>query len=173
MDSLTGTGEVHILELLGTEGSSPARDRQAGFEQQIAGDENFSVCARLQANFSRKEGQDQMAAYLEEHGLDFDVIFAHNDDMALGAADALSAFGASPGRDVVILSVDGTKDALKAVQKGKLNAVAECSPLLGPLIMTEAVNYLNGNPSALKTLVCEQFFTQENVDRAVLSARAY
>ena len=167
-----GTGQVQVLELLGTEGSSPARDRHAGFMEELDKDENFVVCASLPCDFSKEKGKQEVAAYLEENGLDFDAIYAHNDDMALGAVEALEEYGVMPGADVLIMSVDGTRDALKALRSGKLNAVAECTPLLGPAIMEEAREILGGNTRALKILTNEQFFTS-STDQELLSGRGY
>ena len=172
INELAGTGKVQVLELLGTKGSSPARDRQAGFEEELERDENFSVCARLQADFDFEKGKEAVTEHLLENGLDFDAIYAHNDDMALGAIEALEDYGVLPGRDVLILSVDGSRGALDQLQNGKINAVAECSPLLGNAIMKEAEELLSGNKKALKILTNEQFFTQQT-DESLLKNRQY
>ena len=168
----TGTGKVRVLELLGTEGSSPARDRQTGFEEELERDENFSICARLPGDFDYEKGKEALEEYLSENGLDFDAIYAHNDDMALGAIEALEDFGILPGRDVLILSVDGSKGALDELRNGKLNAVAECSPILGTSIMKEAKELVGGNKKALKILTYELFFTQET-DESLTKNRQY
>ena len=172
LNELTGTGDVRVLQLLGTEGSSPARDRQAGFEKELSRDEHFTVCASLQGDFDRERGKEQTADYLKKYGSDIDAIYAHNDEMALGAVDALEEYGVVPGSDVLIMSVDGTKDALKALRSGKINAVAECSPLLGTTIMEEAENLVNGDRLAQEILIHEQFFTALT-DEDMLSNRAY
>ena len=98
--------------------------------------------------------------YVSNRRWDVDVIFSHNDDMALGAIQALEEAGIQPGRDVKIISVDGIGEALDALQKGKINCVVECSPLLGPQLMKAVTDLMQGKELPLRFITDEQVFTQ-------------
>lgn len=102
-----------------------------------------------------------MERYLRTHEWDIDVIYAHNDDMAVGAIEVLKEHGIDPGKDVKIMSVDGTSEALEALKNGELNCVAECNPLLGPELMKAITDLMDGKELALRIITDESVFTQE------------
>lgn len=130
-----GTSEpVNVVELQGTTGSAPANDRKAGFAEVIKGQPKFKVVASQTGDFTRAKGKEVMQAFLKSHK-DIDVLYAHNDDMALGAIQAIEEAGKKPGTDIKVISVDGIKDAFVAMQEKKINVVVECNPLLGDQLM--------------------------------------
>ena len=97
--------------------------------------------------------------YLLNQGGEIDALYAHNDDMALGAIEALKELGIQPGIDVKIMSIDGTADALDALRDGKMNCVVECNPLLGPQLMKAVTDLMQGNELPLRIITDESVFT--------------
>ena len=126
--------EVNIAELQGTTGSAPAIDRKEGFEAIISKDPKFKVTQSQTGEFTRAKGKEVMEAF-PKSGKKIDLLFAHNDDMALGAIEAIEGAGLTPGKDIKIVSIDAVKDGMQALADGKINYIVECSPLLGPQLM--------------------------------------
>ncbi|MFD2350027.1 ABC transporter substrate-binding protein [Nonomuraea ferruginea] len=125
---------VNIVELQGTTGSAPANDRKSGFAEVIGADPKFKIIASQTGDFTRAKGKEVMEAFLKAHP-DIDVLYAHNDDMGLGAIEAIEGAGKVPGKDIKIITVDAVKDGMQALADGKINYIVECSPLLGPQLM--------------------------------------
>ena len=113
-----------------------------------------------------------MTQMLKKHGKTINVVFSHNDDMALGAIQAIESYGLKPGKDILIVSVDGSKEALRAIKAGKSNVSVECTPLLGPIIMEVAKELVSGKKVSKKILSKEQVFTIKNVEQE-LPNRSY
>lgn len=159
-------GPVNIVELQGTTGSAPANDRKAGFADAIKGQDKFKIVASQSGDFTRAKGKEVMQAFLKSH-VGIDVLYAHNDDMALGAIQAIEAAGKKPGKDIKIISVDGIKDAFVAMSQGKINVVVECNPLLGDQLMDLVKKVAAGEdvPSAVD--VNEGVFTQDQAAEAL------
>jgi len=166
---------VNIVELLGTIGSAPELDRTSGFKEVLASHPNYRIIVSEGGDFVRSEGREVMARILGKlaaTGERMDVLFAHNDDMAIGAIEAMKAVGIRPGRDVTIVSVDGIRDAFKAMIAGELNCSVECSPLLGPQLMKAVKDYMSGKELPGRIVTSEVVFPAE-VARAVLHTRKY
>jgi ABC-type sugar transport system substrate-binding protein len=125
-------GEVNIVELQGTVGSAPAIDRKKGFEEIIKADPKFKIIRSQTGDFTRAKGKEVMEAFLKAEGKKINVLYAHNDDMAIGAIQAIEEAGMKPAKDITIISIDAVKGAFEAMIAGKLNVSVECSPLLGP-----------------------------------------
>jgi len=156
--------DINIVELQGTTGSAPANDRKAGFAEVIADNPNLKVIASQTGDFTRAKGKEVMQAFLKAHA-DIDVLYAHNDDMALGAIQAIEAAGLKPGEDIIIISIDGVKDGFVAASEGKINFIVECNPLLGPQLM-QAVNDILAGKEVEKRIVTEEgVFTSEDAKR--------
>jgi ABC-type sugar transport system substrate-binding protein len=165
------TGTVNIVELQGTTGSAPANDRREGFAAAIAADPNLKVIASQTGDFTRAGGKTVMEQFLKANPK-IDVLFAHNDDMGLGALEAITAAGKVPGKDIVIITIDAVKDGMQALADGKFNFIAECSPLLGPQLM-DLVKKVHAGESVPARIVTEEgTFTQEQA-KAALPARQY
>jgi galactofuranose transport system substrate-binding protein len=164
-------GPVKIVELQGTTGSAPANDRKQGFGEAIAADPKFEIIASQTGEFTRAKGKEVMEAFLQAHK-DIDVLFAHNDDMGLGAIEAIEAAGLVPGQDITIITIDAVRDGMQALADGKINFIAECSPLLGPQLM-DLVKKVHAGESVPKRVVTEETtFTQEQAKEA-LPTREY
>jgi galactofuranose transport system substrate-binding protein len=126
-------GKAKVAELQGTPGSAPAIDRKKGFEEGIRAFPGIQVVKSQSGEFTRAKGREVMEAFLKSpDGKDITALYAHNDDMALGAIQAIEAAGLKPGVDVKVVSIDGVRAAFEAMVAGKLNCTVECSPLLGP-----------------------------------------
>ena len=126
-------GKAGIAELVGTVGAAPAIDRAKGFREAIASHPDMKIILSQSGDFTRAKGKEVMEAFLKSpQAKEITLLFAHNDDMALGAIQAMEEAGIKPGVDIKIVSIDGVKGAFEAMKDGKLNVTVECNPLLGP-----------------------------------------
>ena len=160
------SGPVNIVELQGTTGSAPANDRKKGFAEAIAANPNLKIVASQSGDFTRAGGKQVMEQFLKANPK-IDVLFAHNDDMGLGALEAISAAGKTPGKDITIITVDAVKDGMQALADGKFNFIAECSPLLGPQLMELVKKVKAGEEVPARIETEETTFTQEQAKEAL------
>jgi ABC-type sugar transport system substrate-binding protein len=164
-------GPVNIVELQGTTGSAPAIDRQKGFADVIAQNPNYQVIASQTGDFTRSGGRQVMEAFLKAHP-DIDVLYAHNDDMGLGAIEAIEAAGKVPGQDIKIITVDAVKDGMQALADGKINFIVECNPLLGPQLM-DLVKKVAAGEEVPARVVTEETTFDSAAAKAALPSRQY
>jgi galactofuranose transport system substrate-binding protein len=136
----------NIVELDGTVGSAPANDRTVGFRECLKSYPQMKVIAQQSGDFIRARGKEVMKTFLQSYGTQIDALFAQNDDMALGAIQAIEEYGLKPGTDIKIVSVDAVRGAFEAMIAGKLNVTVECNPLLGPQLFETALKLANGEP---------------------------
>ena len=155
------SGTVNIVELQGTVGSAPAIDRKKGFADVLASAPNYKIIRSQTGDFTRAKGKEVMEAFLKSDGKKIKVLFAHNDDMAIGAIQAIEEFGLKPGKDITIVSIDGVKGAFEAMIAGKLNCSVECSPLLGPQLMSAVKDLMAGKSLQKRIVTQEGIFPQE------------
>ncbi|SAK60856.1 periplasmic binding protein/LacI transcriptional regulator [Caballeronia fortuita] len=154
-------GPINIVELQGTVGSAPAIDRKKGFEEIIKSDPKFKIIRSQTGDFTRAKGKEVMEAFLKAEGKKINVLYAHNDDMAIGAIQAIEEAGMKPGKDIIIISVDGVKGAFEAMMAGKLNVSVECSPLLGPQLMSVVKDIKAGKSVPKRIVTQESIFPME------------
>ncbi|MDQ1289419.1 MAG: galactofuranose transport system substrate-binding protein [Actinomycetota bacterium] len=166
-----GTAPISVVELQGTTGSAPAIDRKKGFAEAIAANPNIKVVASQTGNFTRSEGKQVMEGLLQSQPK-IDVLFAHNDDMALGAIEAIEAAGKKPGQDIKIVSIDGVKDGMQALTDGKINYIVECNPLLGPDLATLAKKVADGGTVEKRIVTKDEAFDQAAA-KVALPSRKY
>ena len=171
LDNYKKPGDVNIVELQGTVGSAPAIDRKKGFEEVIKKDPRFKITRSQTGDFTRAKGKEVMEAFLKTDK-NIQVLYAHNDDMAIGAIQAIEAAGLKPGQDIVIISVDAVKGAFEAMMAGKLNCSVECSPLLGPQLMDAVKDLMAGKTLAKRIVTKEGVFPAE-VAAKVFPTRKY
>ena len=154
-------GKTKIIELEGTTGSSPANDRKKGFDEAINAAGGFEILASQSGDFARDKGRQVAEALLQAHP-DTNVIYAHNDEMAMGAIAALEAIGKKAGTDVIVLSIDGGKEAVQAVVDGKINAVVECNPRFGPKAFETLARYAGGETIEAWVKNIDKFYDPSN-----------
>jgi simple sugar transport system substrate-binding protein len=171
MADLTG-GQANIVELVGTVGSAPANDRYKGFREVLKDYPEMKIIDTASGDFTVAQGKEVMETFLKSHGKDITALYAHNDDMALGAIKAIEEYGLKPGVDIVIVSVDAARGAFEAMIAGKLNATVECNPLLGPQFMEMALKVANGEPVPKWVPSQEGVFFPENAEE-ILPTRKY
>jgi simple sugar transport system substrate-binding protein len=139
-------GQASIVELQGTSGSAPANDRYVGFREILHDYPGMKIIDSKDGDFTVARGKEVMEDFLKKHGQNITALFAQNDDMALGAIQAIEAYGLKPGVDIKIVSIDAARGAFEAMIAGKLNATVECNPLLGPQFLDLALKVVNGEP---------------------------
>jgi len=167
-----GDTATKMVVLEGTTGSAPANDRAEGFNEAIA-DTGIETIDSQTGDFTRDGGKTVMEGFLQKYGVDgIDLVYAHNDDMALGAIEAIEAAGAEPGVDIQIVSIDAVKDGMQALVDGKINFIVECNPLLGELAAGLVTDVLDGKDVEKANYVEDQSFTQEQAAE-VIDSRLY
>jgi galactofuranose transport system substrate-binding protein len=161
-DAKDRNGPIRVVELQGTVGSAPANDRMRGFREVIDKDPRFEVVRSQSGDFTRAKGKEVMEVFIKAEGqAKIDVLFAHNDDMAIGAIQAIEEAGLKPGEDIRIVSIDGVRGAFEAMKAGKLNATVECNPLLGPQLAQLVRDVHAGKAVPRRVVVDEGVFTQD------------
>ena len=168
----TTGGRCRLVELQGTPGSAPAIDRAKGFREVLADHPGMEIIKTQSGDFTRAGGKQVMEAFIKAEGDRIQAVYAHNDDMALGAIQALEAAGMEPGSDVLAVSIDGVRDAFVAMTEGKLNATVECNPLLGPMAF-DAVDKILAGEEVPKTIVVEDRIFDQSVAADVIDSRQY
>jgi len=166
-------GAVKIAQLEGTTGAAPALERAKGFKEVMDADhkDDWKIVVSQTGDFTRAGGKQVMAAFLQSNP-DIDVLFAHNDDMAIGAIQSIEAAGKKPGKDILIVSVDGVKDGFVAMSEGKINAIVECNPLLGPQLM-EVVQKVKDGETVERWIKTKEGDFMQDQAKAALPSRKY
>ncbi|MEJ5170411.1 MAG: ABC transporter substrate-binding protein [Fimbriimonadales bacterium] len=154
-------GKANILELQGTPGSAPAIDRKKGFEEILKDHPGMKIVLSQSGDFTRAGGKQAMEAFLKSPvGRTANALFAHNDDMALGAIQAIEEAGLKPGKDIIIVSIDGVRGAFEAMVAGKLNCTVECNPIIGPQLFDAVEAVIAGKPLPKRIVVEEGVYDQ-------------
>lgn len=151
-------GQAQIVELVGTVDSAPANDRYKGFRQVLAQYPDMHIIASASGDFTRAKGKEVMQEFLAQYGNQITALYAHNDDMAIGAIKAIEEYGLRPGIDIKIVSIDSIREAFQAMIDGKLNATIECNPLLGPQFYELALKVVNGETVPKRVPSIEHIF---------------
>jgi len=182
----TMNGEAQIIVLEGSAGASPAIDRQTGFDEYLAGTyqlhqsgtpvappsagfPGMQIVASQDGNFNRDTGREVFET-LYQANPEANAVYAHNDEMALGAINALEAAGKVPGVDVILISIDGNRDALQAIVDGKLGASVECNPRFGPSAFDTLEAYANGEEIPPIIVNPDKFFDSSNAEEELPNA---
>ncbi|MGW2569016.1 ABC transporter substrate-binding protein [Streptomyces sp. NPDC001537] len=166
-------GPVKIAQLEGTTGAAPAIERGKGFKEIMDAEHksDWKIVASQSGDFTRAGGKQVMAAFLQSHS-DINVLFAHNDDMAIGAIQSIEAAGKKPGKDILIVSVDGVHDGFVAMSEGKINGIVECNPLLGPQLM-EVVKKVHEGQKVERWIKTKEGDYMQDQAKAALPTRKY
>ncbi|HEX8362973.1 MAG TPA: ABC transporter substrate-binding protein [Longimicrobium sp.] len=163
-------GTAGIVELTGTPGSSVAADRAKGFREVLARHPGMKILATQTGEFSRANGQRVMQNIAQSLGAQITAVYAHNDEMALGAIQALKSSGRKPGTDVKIVSIDGQRAALEAIQRGELGATVESNPRFGPIAFETIEQIRKEEQVPTKKLISDRFFDRNNAAQFVADA---
>ena len=156
-----------IFEIQGTNGASPTFSRHKGFVDSIYENANFQIIKSVFGNYSRESGYKEIMNYFKENkSVNFDTIYCHNDDMALGAINALQELNINPS-NITIISIDGTKEALNSIVDGYLDCTIECTPLLGEQLIKAIKDYTSGVELPRKIITDEDIFYNENAKKAI------
>ena len=166
-----GNAPINIVELQGTTGSAPAIDRYNGFRNIMKNYPNWKITRSQTGNFTSSEGKMVMEAFLKSDK-NIDVLYAHNDQMALGAIQAIKEAGLKPGKDIIIVAIDAVKGAFEAMVKGEMNASIECNPLLGPQALQAVHDLADGKILPERIWTIEGIYDQTNAKKA-LPTRQY
>jgi simple sugar transport system substrate-binding protein len=158
-----------IIELSGTTGSGAAVGRAKGFREKL--NSNIKIIDSQTGNFTRAEGKPVMEAFLKKYAGQIQGAFIHNDDMAIGAIEAMKAAGLKPG-DLKVVSVDGTRGGFQAMVDGWIQADVECNPLLGPQVFEMALKLMNGETIDRSVLTNETVYYPSNAAE-LLPTRKY
>jgi simple sugar transport system substrate-binding protein len=164
-----------IVELLGEQGSAAANERHRAFASMMAlhaASEGYRIIDKQVANFRRDEGKKVMIDMLQKNAGKIEIVYAHNDDMALGAIEAIKEAGLKPGRDILVVSVDATKGAIEAVAAGEMNCTVECNPLFGPKVYDVVARILKGETVQKEMYNKDDVFDAKNA-AAALPSRKY
>ncbi len=164
--------KANIVELVGTVGSAPASDRAKGFREIIKDMPDMKIIDAQSGDFTRDGGKKVMEAFLKKYGKEITAVYGHNDDMAIGAIQAIEEAGMKPGTDIKIVSVDAVRGAFEAMVAGKLNATVECNPLLGPQFYEVALKAVNGEKMPKWIPSKEGIFLPDNA-KETLPTRKY
>lgn len=156
-----GESGANLVILEGTTGSSAALDRATGFGEAIDGTA-INVLDSQTGDFTRDGGKKVMEGFLQKYGSEINLLFAHNDDMGLGALDAIKAAGLVPGQDIQIVTIDAVKDGMQALADGEFNFIVECNPILGEKVADLVKKVLAGEDVPKTEIVPDGAFTQED-----------
>lgn len=161
-----------IFEIQGTDGASPTILRHSGFNKIIKEYKTFTITNSVYSNYSREGGYEAIENYYKEKGsINFDILYTHNDDMALGALQALKDLDIKV-ENICFISIDGTKEALNEIKNGVFDCSVECTPLLGEQLIKAIKDYTEGTELPRKIITDEEIFTTKNVVQA-LPSRLY
>ena len=155
-------GKALIIQLEGSTGSSPANDRKKGFEDYIKDHPDMKIIASQTGDFARDKGRQVFETLYQAHP-EATALYAHNDEMCMGAIAAMEAAGKAPGKDIMIATIDGTKDAAQAVADGKVVVCVECNPKFGPAAFDAIAKLAAGETLAPRLTNVDRVFTKENV----------
>lgn len=165
-------GHGNIVELQGTPGAAPANERHRAFIDGIKPYPGLKIIAAQSGDFRRSGGKEVMEALLKKYGREINIVYAHNDDMALGAIQAISEAGLKPGKDIIIVSIDGIHEALQAIIDGKLNCSVECNPLFGPKVYAAVKKIVAGEMVPRMSYNQDELFDRTNA-ATILPSRKY
>lgn len=154
-------GDLKIIELEGTIGSSPGVLRKQGFDERIKSESRMSVLISESADFNEEKGYDATLRLMKQYPM-ANVIYSHNDAMSFGVITALEELGLTPGEDVTIISIDGTSEATQDVIDGKIAAVVECNPKFGPIAFDTMLSYAQGADVPLHVYNVDRTFDSGN-----------
>ena len=167
-----GKETLNIVEITGTEDSTPMKQRHEGFFDTISSDARMNLLESVNGDFLRSRGAECMDYLLKTYGDSIDVIYSHNDEMTMGALPRIEEAGYEPGKDMTIISIDGGQEAIDILKEGKINCIVECTPMLGSILMETALKLKQGEKVDRVTHPKERTFSDYD-DLSGLEPRGY
>lgn len=167
VDTFGDEEEVNIVELTGTPGADVTAQRAEGFRNIIDEHENYKILASQVGNFSRTESQTAMENLIQSYGDEIDVVYAHSDDNGIGAINAIKAAGLTPGKDIQVFGVDGTKDGLQAIIDGEMTATYLCNPFYGDAIVGLIKDLEDGKTFDDRVVLEGKLYTIDNAQESL------
>ena len=153
---------IRILEMRGLAKTSSANFRSEGFTEVISRDSRIAIVASLEGDYIRSKAKDVFRNYIEENGwIDIDVLYSHNDEMALGILEVMKESGIVAGQDIIIVTIDGQAEMIENLRAGKVNCVVECNPNAGWYVRNTIKRYLKGNPIPNEIYMPETVFSDK------------
>jgi ribose transport system substrate-binding protein len=174
-DDLSGAmnGTANVAMLLGSSGNNVTTDRTNGFLAEIkAKSPNLKVVAQQTANFDETTGQSVMEQLLQSNP-NINAVYAENDEMALGAIQAIKAAGKNPGTDIKIVSIDGTQQCVQDVAAGTMVADVETNPRFGPLAFQALTDFYSDKGSSEKVTITDHHYTKANAQTSLTDGSVY
>jgi galactofuranose transport system substrate-binding protein len=172
LNTATG-GNAHVAILTGTPGNNVTTDRTKGFQDQVkAKYPNIKIVASQTGNFAQTDGQKVMEQLLQAHS-DINAVYAENDEMALGAIQAIRSAGKTPGKDVKIVTIDGIQQMVQNVANGLAVADIETNPRFGPLAFQSLQNFYGTAGVQDKVIIKDGHFTSANAKQALAQGLVY
>ncbi|MBR6240467.1 MAG: substrate-binding domain-containing protein, partial [Lentisphaeria bacterium] len=167
-------GKANVAELVGTVGSAPAIDRKKGFEEIIKDHPGIKIIKSQTGDFTRAKGKEVMESFLKSPEADqINVLFAHNDDMALGAIQAIEEAGKKPGKDIIIISIDGVKTMFEEILAGRANCTVECNPLIGAQLF-DVIEKIHAGESVPAYIPSQEgVYDSKSITAEVVAGRKY
>ena len=156
--------ELKIVEITGVQGGSDVRDRAQGLRNVTEQYDNIEIVSSQSGEWSRTTAQEVTENIIQATNGDFDVVYCHNDEMALGVVLALKAAGMKPGEDVQVVAIDGQAEAIEGIIAGEINCIATCSPRFGEAAFDAMEKYLAGEKLPEKIINQETLITAENAE---------
>ena len=165
---------ANVAELVGTPGSAPAIDRKKGFEEIIKDHPGIKIIKSQTGDFTRAKGKEVMESFLKSPEADqIQVLFAHNDDMALGAIQAIEEAGKKPGKDIIIISIDGVKTMFEEIFAGRANCTVECNPLIGAQLF-DVIEKIHAGESVPAYIPSQEgVYDSKSITAEVVAGRKY
>jgi len=154
-------GKANIIELEGTVGSSPGVARKQGFDERIKKEAGMKLLVSESADFDETKAYNATLRLVPQYP-SVTVIYSHNDAMSFGVITALEELGKVPGKDILIVSIDGTKKATQFILDGKIGEVTECNPKFGPVAFETMLKYAAGEAVPLVIKNVDRVFDINN-----------
>jgi ABC-type sugar transport system substrate-binding protein len=165
---LDNKGKVAIL--LGSSGNNVTTDRTKGFTDELTKvAPDVEIVAQQTGEFARDKGQQVMEQLIQAQP-DITGVYAENDEMALGALVALKSAGKTPGTDIQVVSIDGTRNAVQKIVDGEMTSVVESNPRFGPLAFETLKKFVSGEPVAQDIVISDKLYTKDNASAEVGNA---
>jgi ABC-type sugar transport system substrate-binding protein len=167
-------GHCNIVEIQGPPDAAPSIERGKGFRDVTGLFPGMKIIASKPGMWRADQAKEVMRKFLKDEGSNICAVFAHNDNMAFGVVDAIEEnkqLGLKPGKDILIVGVDGVKRGFELLVEKKLNALVECNPLLGKIVLKVVVEVLRGRSFPPTMYMEDKVFTTHNAAQALPSRK--